>query len=129
MFRKGSLTYVEGSSLIPIPYDYVVPGGRFNEMYYWDSYFTMLGLAIHGHKQMIRDMTKNFAYFIDRFGFAPNGNRSYFLSRSQPPFFGLMVELLAGVEDESVYAEFLPQLVKEHTFWMTPARVITLITG
>ncbi len=129
LFRKGSLSHIEGSSLITIPFDYVVPGGRFNEMYYWDSYFTMLGLAIHGHKPMIRNMTKNFAYFIDRFGFAPNGNRSYFLSRSQPPFFGLMVELLAGVEDESVYAEFLPQLLKEHAFWMTPPRVIVFDNG
>ncbi len=129
LFRKGAQAHIEGSSLIPIPFDYVVPGGRFNEMYYWDSYFTMLGLAIHGHKQMIRDMTKNFAYFIDTFGFAPNGNRSYFLSRSQPPFFGLMVELLADVENEAVYAEFLPQLLKEHTFWMTPTRVITFENG
>lgn len=122
LFRKGGQAAAEGSSLITIPFDYVVPGGRFNEIYYWDSYFTMLGLAIHGHTDMIREMTKNFAYFIDRFGFVPNGNRSYFLSRSQPPFFGLMVDLLAGVESAAVYEEFLPQMVKEHSFWMGPLR-------
>lgn len=85
---------VEGSSLIPLPYSYIVPGGRFNEIYYWDSYFTMLGLKESGLYDMIENMIDNFAYLINNCGHIPNGNRSYFISRSQPPFFALMVELL-----------------------------------
>ncbi|WP_420460110.1 alpha,alpha-trehalase TreF [Neolewinella sp.] len=110
----------EGSagSLIVLPQDYVVPGGRFREVYYWDSYFTLLGLAAAGQDSLVRSMVTNFAYLIDELGFIPNGNRTYYLTRSQPPFFGLMVEVLAGIEGEQVYAEFLEQMEAEHAFWM-----------
>ena len=73
------------SSLLPLPKPYVVPGGRFVEMYYWDSYFTMLGLAKDGRTDLVRDMVDNFAHEIDVYVHIPNGNRSYYLSRSQPP--------------------------------------------
>lgn len=107
------------SSLIALPQPYVVPGGRFREIYYWDSYFTMLGLAEAGRYDAIECMVENFAYLVDEVGFIPNGNRSYFCSRSQPPFFILMVELLAEVcGDQSVFRRFLPQLQKEYDFWM-----------
>lgn len=109
---------VPGSSLIPLPYPYIVPGGRFNEIYYWDSYFTQLGLQQSGRIEMVESMIKNFSYFIDRFGFIPNGNRSYFLTRSQPPFFACMVALLAEEKGEKILVEFLPFLKKEHAFWM-----------
>lgn len=110
---------VAGSSLIPLPYSYVVPGGRFGEIYYWDSYFTMLGLKESGRVDLIEDMVKNFAHLIDVVGHIPNGNRSYFISRSQPPFFVNMVELLAEVKsDEQILIGFLPQLEKEYEFWM-----------
>ena len=73
-------------------------GRTFREVYYWDSYFTMLGLAESGHWDKVADMVANFAHEIDTYGHIPNGNRSYYLSRSQPPFFALMVELLAQHE-------------------------------
>jgi alpha,alpha-trehalase len=111
---------VEGSSLIPLPYPYVVPGGRFKEIYYWDSYFTMLGLSVDGKQDLIENMVRNFAFLIDTAGHIPNGNRTYFMSRSQPPFFALMVDLLAGIKGEDVRAEFLPQLRREYSFWMNP---------
>ena len=110
---------VDRSSLIPLPNRYVVPGGRFREVYYWDSYFTMLGLAASGRRQLVRDMVDNFAYLIDEIGFVPNGNRTYYCTRSQPPYFSLMIGLLAEVEaDDSVYAQYLPQLEREYGFWM-----------
>jgi alpha,alpha-trehalase len=110
------------SSLIPLPRPYVVPGGRFREVYYWDSYFTMLGLAEAGHVDRIRDMVDNFAYLIDQVGFIPNGNRSYFCSRSQPPYFSLMVELLGQVSGEPrLSADYQPQLLREYEFWMAGA--------
>ena len=105
-------------SLIALPYPYIVPGGRFREIYYWDSYFTMLGLQVAGRGQMVEDMVNNFAFLIDSLGFIPNGNRTYYLSRSQPPFFALMVELLAESKGAGVYNVYLAQLLKEYDFWM-----------
>ena len=106
----------EFSSLLPLPHDYVVPGGRFTELYYWDSYFTMLGLDESGHCELLRSMADNFAYLIDTYGHVPNGNRSYYLSRSQPPVFALMTDLF---EDTGVHraTDYLPQLRKEYAFW------------
>ena len=109
---------VAGSSLLPLPYPYIVPGGRFREIYYWDSYFTMLGLKEHGQTEMIENMVKNFTFLINTYGHIPNGNRSYYVSRSQPPFFGLMVELLASIKGDEVYKTYLPALEKEHAWWM-----------
>lgn len=113
------------SSLIPLPEPYVVPGGRFREVYYWDSYFTMLGLAAAGEDELVNDMLQNFAYEIDRFGHIPNGNRTYYLSRSQPPFFSHMVELAAELEGEQVYATYLPQMQREHAYWMAGSEQVT----
>ncbi|MDV5356983.1 alpha,alpha-trehalase [Enterobacter asburiae] len=105
-------------SLLPLPKPYVVPGGRFREVYYWDSYFTMLGLAESGHWDKIEDMVANFGYEIDTWGHIPNGNRSYYLSRSQPPFFSLMVELLATHDGDEALKTWLPQMEKEYQYWM-----------
>ena len=112
---------VEGSSLLPLPNPYIVPGGRFREVYYWDSYFTMLGLKESGEVKMIQDMVSNFAYLLDTYGHIPNGNRTYYLGRSQPPFFSCMVELLAGIMGDSIYQHFLPAMEKEYAFWMDGA--------
>ncbi|HZV69267.1 MAG TPA: alpha,alpha-trehalase TreF [Saprospiraceae bacterium] len=109
---------VDHTSLIYLPHPYVVPGGRFREIYYWDSYFTMLGLRISGRTDVIREMIRNFAWQLDQFGHIPNGNRSYFLSRSQPPFFSLMVNLLSDIDGPEVNEEYLPQLLLEYSFWM-----------
>ena len=106
------------SSLVPLPFRYIVPGGRFREIYYWDSYFTMLGLEQSGQHGIAADMVRNFAHLIDRFGHIPNGNRTYYLSRSQPPFFAAMVNLIAAREGEPVYARYRPQLEREYAFWM-----------
>lgn len=110
------------SSLINLPYPYIVPGGRFREVYYWDSYFTMLGLQESGRYDIIENMINNFAYLIDTYGHIPNGNRTYYLSRSQPPFFSLMVKILAEHKGQSIYIKYLPQLEKEYTFWMDGKR-------
>jgi alpha,alpha-trehalase len=106
------------STLLPLPYPYVVPGGRFREVYYWDSYFTMLGLEVDGQHELAVDMLKDFAYEIDKYGHIPNGNRSYYLSRSQPPFFSLMVDLIAQRDGAATYVTYLPELQAEYDFWM-----------
>jgi alpha,alpha-trehalase len=109
---------IDGSSLLALPKPYIVPGGRFTEVYYWDSYFTMLGLKENGEIKTIENMVDNFAYLITNYGHIPNGNRTYYLSRSQPPFFGMMVELLAGIKGKEMYKKYLPALQKEYDFWM-----------
>ena len=105
------------SSLLPLPKPYVVPGGRFREIYYWDSYFTMLGLVEAGRSDLVSDMVEDFAHLIDRHGHVPNGTRTYYLSRSQPPFFFAMVGLLSDDPAEA-FAQYLPQLRREYAFWM-----------
>jgi alpha,alpha-trehalase len=105
-------------SLLPLPYPYIVPGGRFGEIYYWDSYFTMLGLKASGKHTLIKNMVDNFSFLIDELGFVPNGNRTYYTSRSQPPFFSLMLRLLAEVKGDSILKNYLSQLEKEYKFWM-----------
>jgi alpha,alpha-trehalase len=109
------------ASLLALPRPYVVPGGRFREMYYWDSYFTMLGLAESGRRDLIEGMVADFAYFIDTFGHVPNGARTYYLSRSQPPFFFAMVGLMDPEHPASAYAKYLPELKREYAFWMEGA--------
>jgi alpha,alpha-trehalase len=121
VLRRDPDTIVIGSSLLPLPYPYIVPGGRFREIYYWDSYFTMLGLKASGELEMIENMVKNFAWMIETYGHIPNGNRSYYLSRSQPPFFALMVELLAESKGDSVLLTYMAALEKEYAFWMDGA--------
>jgi alpha,alpha-trehalase len=108
-------------SLIGLPFPYIVPGGRFGEIYYWDSYFTMLGLQASGRVDMIESMVENFAYLINRFGYIPNGNRNYFLGRSQPPFFSMMVTLLEEIKGSGICQTYLPLLEKEYDYWMKAA--------
>ncbi len=106
-------------SLIALPHEYIVPGGRFSEMFYWDTYFIMLGLAADDRWDVIEGMMKNYAFMLRKFGFIPTANRTYFLSRSQPPFFSHMVELLAENNGKKrTQFEYLPHLLTEYRFWM-----------
>src|SRR5213596_1710543 len=109
------------SSLIPLPNPYVVPGGRFREVYYWDSYFTMLGLIESGRTDLVKSMLDNFAHLIVTVGHIPNGNRTYYLSRSQPPFFAAMIGLYATATDTAQALPYLDALESEHAFWMDGA--------
>ena len=99
----------------------MVPGGRFREVYYWDSYFTMLGLVESGRTDLVRGMLDNFAYLIRTVGHIPNGNRTYYLGRSQPPYFGAMVGLYARAADSTQALRYLDALEAEYAFWMDGA--------
>lgn len=104
-------------SRLALPAPFIVPGGRFTELYYWDSYFTMLGLG-PAHTDTKRRLVENFAHFLTTFGRIPNGARSYYLSRSQPPVFYKMVELLDPQDPPAAFAAHLDALKREHGFWM-----------
>ncbi len=110
--------YANRGSLIALPHPYIVPGGRFSAQWYWDSYFTMIGLAASNRYDLLEGMVKNFAFMIRKFGHIPSGNRTYYVSRSQPPFFAQMVELLAQKQGKAVYIKYLPYLLIEYKFWM-----------
>lgn len=120
LYRRHD-TIPKYSSLLAVPHDFIIPGGRFRETYYWDSYFTMLGLQESHKTQIIQNMIANFAYLIDKYGFIPNGTRTYYLTRSQPPFFSMMLDLLAKDDGEQVITKYQPELIKEYNFWMKGA--------
>lgn len=103
---------------LALPHEHIVPGDRFDEAYYWDTYFAMLGLAAEGQWDRIRGMVDNFAHLLEEHGKIPNGNRSYYLNRSQPPFFAKMVELLAQHDGPETYVRYCPALETEYAFWM-----------
>lgn len=105
-------------SLIGLPYPYIVAGGRYQTLFYWDSYFVMLGLAAGGHWDMVEHMVDNFAFMLRKYGHIPNGSRTYYIGRSQPPFFALMVRLLAEQKGKQTFIKYLPHLLIEHKFWM-----------
>ncbi|KAJ1654864.1 hypothetical protein IWQ61_005281 [Dispira simplex] len=106
------------SSLLDIPYPFVMPGGRFREYYYWDSYFTMEGLLESEMKETVKLMILNFLYIVKEKGFVPNGARVYYLNRSQPPMLTQMVRLyFDSTGDYEFLLEALPVLEQEHRFW------------
>ena len=117
------LMHPSRGSLLQLVHPYVVPGGRFVEMYYWDSYFTMLGLVGANRKHLLHAMTDNFAYLIDTYGHVPNGTRTYYLSRSQPPVFALMTELCETCNGQGAL-RYLPQMRREHAYWMDGADLL-----
>ncbi|WP_266204230.1 alpha,alpha-trehalase TreF [Pontibacter kalidii] len=115
----------DGGSLIPLPKKYIVPGGRFREIYYWDSFFTMLGLQASGETELIQSMVDNFTHLINTVGHIPNGNRTYYLSRSQPPFYALMLRVLTQQKGREVLKTYAPALSKEYDFWMDGAEQLS----
>lgn len=108
-------------SLLPLPAPYIVPGGRFREIYYWDSYFSALGLLESGSVDVVEAMLHNFIALQTQYGNIPNGNRSYYLSRSQPPILAMLVELSLPLqaEPEKFIHETIDAVVSEYNFWMS----------
>lgn len=117
-FLKRNQNTPKSGTLISLPNPYLVPGGRFREVYYWDSYFTMLGLQQDGEIETIENIVDNFAYLIETIGFIPNANRTYYNTRSQPPFFSMMVGILAEEKGFEVWTQYKDALEKEYQFWM-----------
>ena len=121
LLTRAADTSDSRSSLLPLPKPYVVPGGRFREVYYWDSYFTMLGLVESGRTDLVGNMLDNFAHLVTTVGHIPNANRTYYLSRSQPPYFAAMVGLYATATDTTKALQYLEAMEAEHDFWMDGA--------
>ncbi|MES2436569.1 MAG: trehalase family glycosidase [Patescibacteria group bacterium] len=110
---------VQDHGLLYLPKSYVVPGGRFNEMYGWDSYFIIAGLLLDGEIELAKNMVDNFIYQVIYYGKILNANRTYYLSRSNPPFLSRMVlEVYEKTEDKEWLASTLSALEDTYKFWM-----------
>ncbi|XP_018081322.1 trehalase isoform X2 [Xenopus laevis] len=119
----------EQYSQIYVPNAVIVPGGRFLEFYYWDSYWVINGLLLSEMNNTARGMIENFLYMVDRFGLIPNGGRVYYLRRSQPPFLTLMMDsYMTYQKDMTFLRENIHLLEKEYDFWMNN-RTVTVTLG
>jgi alpha,alpha-trehalase len=106
------------SGLLYLPEPYVVPGGRFNEMYGWDSYFILLGLLRDGQPALAKSMTDNFLYEVRHYGKVLNANRTYYLTRSQPPFLTRMVlDVYRRTGDAAWLQHSIPALRSYYEYW------------
>src|SRR6202051_1359830 len=111
------------AGLLYLKNKYVVPGGRFNEMYGWDSYFIIRGLLRDGRLELARGMVENFFFEIEHYGAVLNANRTYYLTRSQPPFLSSMVmavheaQKAAGKDDRAWMAVAYPYVERDHAMW------------
>ena len=118
---------IDPPGLLYLPNKYVVPGGRFNEMYGWDSYFIIRGLLQAGRVELARDMVENFFFEVEHYGAMLNANRTYYLTRSQPPFMSSMVvdvyeamkkpSAQKGVNDKVWLARAYTDLNKDYEMW------------
>ncbi len=108
------------STMLQVPNPFIVPGGRFDECFYWDSYFTALGLVRCGRTDLAEQIADNLVHLQQTVGLIPNGSRTYLASRSQPPVLSLLIRLLPDP------VRYLDALVREHTFWSQPERNTTV---
>lgn len=107
-------------SLVYLPNPFIVPGGRFRETYYWDTYWVVKGLLLCEMTDTVKGMLENFAFMIERFGFIPNGGRVYYSRRSQPPFFiPMMYDYYKATKNLTFVQSHLPAMEAEYAFWMT----------
>ncbi|MDU8885060.1 alpha,alpha-trehalase [Yeosuana sp. MJ-SS3] len=106
---------------------FVVPGGRFNEMYGWDSYFESVGLILDGKVHLAKAMADNFQYEIEHYGKILNANRSYYLTRTQPPFYSSLIrEVFEVTNDKDWLKSHLQTAIKEYeTVWMVKGKRLT----
>lgn len=108
------------STLIPLNHTFVVPGGRFREQYYWDSYFIIEGLIKSELFDIANNTLQNFMDEIELFGFIPNGGRIYYLNRSQPPLFvHMLFNYVQGSGDVSILKRALPLAEVELQWWLS----------
>lgn len=112
---------VADGSLLPLPYPFTVPcmEGAFNEMYYWDTYFTNRGLLLSGQIELAKNNCENIAHMIKTYGYMPNGSRTHYIGRSQPPYFALMVaDLYEVMKSDTWLADMFEVAKQEYDFWM-----------
>jgi len=117
--KQDVLDHPEQYSLLPVKYEFIAPGGRFLEPYYWDAYWIIKGLMASEMYEAAARMIKNYAEFVETYNFIPNGGRVYYLQRSQPPLFIPMVyEFYENTKNVSFVENLLPTMEQEFNYWM-----------
>ncbi|GFR40764.1 hypothetical protein Agub_g1377 [Astrephomene gubernaculifera] len=112
-------------TLLPLPYPFIVPGDRFRECYNWDSYWVIRGLVACNMVPAAEQLVRNLLSLVDRWGFVPNGARSYYTNRSQPPLLSAMVLAVWDASgDNGLLADALPRLVAQHTYWTSGNKAV-----
>ncbi len=119
---QADVQAIDPQGLLFLEHPYVVPGGMFNEMYGWDSYFIIRGLLRDGRRELAQGMVRNFFFELQHYGGVLNANRTYYLTRSQPPFLTSMVlavhDSLGEAEKRAWLTEALPYLVRDYEMWV-----------
>lgn len=109
------------TTLLQLPRPFIIPGGRFREFYYWDTYWILEGLLVSDMHKSAENIIINFISIINEYGYIPNGTRKYYLYRSEPPFFTMMLLKLLDIENgkynELVFGKGLEAALKEYEFW------------
>ncbi|KRY36105.1 Trehalase, partial [Trichinella spiralis] len=106
-------------SLLYVPNPFIIPGGRFREFYYWDTFWIAKGLIASEMFTTLKGMIRNLGYMVENHGFVPNGGRVYYLFRSQPPLLIPMVyDYYLATGDIDFLQEMLPLLEQEYSFWL-----------
>ncbi|KAH7388450.1 hypothetical protein KP509_16G076300 [Ceratopteris richardii] len=117
-------------TLLPLPNPFVVPGSRFREVYYWDSYWIIRGLLVSKMFQTAKGMIENLLSLVKVYGFVLNGARLYYENRSQPPLLSAMVrEVYVATNDTELLQKALPILVEEHSYWTSGPKQVTILDG
>lgn len=120
----------ERYSFVPVPNGFIVPGGRFKELYYWDSYWIVRGLLISNMVETAKGMIENLLYLVENIGYIPNGSRVYYLGRSQPPLLTAMVaEYIEKTGDLAWLQKHLPTVEKELHYWLNRQNVTVKFNG
>nr|DAD17965.1 TPA_asm: hypothetical protein HUJ06_019428 [Nelumbo nucifera] len=114
-------------TLLPLPSPFIIPGSRFREVYYWDSYWVIRGLLASKMHQTAKGVVQNLISLIDKYGYVLNGARAYYNNRSQPPLLSSMVlDIYLRTNDLEFVKKSLPSLVKEHGFWNSGIHKVTI---
>ncbi|DBA96181.1 TPA: hypothetical protein ACH3X1_015660 [Trebouxia sp. C0004] len=128
--NESVLTRPQLHSLLPLPGITAVPGDRFRELYYWDSYWVIKGLLVSGMTETATSEVRNLLSLLETYGHVPNGARVYYINRSQPPMLSNMVlAVYEATQDDDFLAYALPLLVSEHQYWTSSPKQVTVATA
>jgi alpha,alpha-trehalase len=125
------LSHPDHHTLLPLPRPFIIPGDRFRECYNWDSYWIIRGLLACRMLPAAQHLFENMLHLVDRYGFVPNGARTYYTNRSQPPLLGAMalaVWRAAGCSDAIARAA-LPRLLITHRYWTSGTKAVLVRQG
>lgn len=105
---------------------FIVPGGRFRENYYWDTYFALEGILTGGLQTTANQTIQNYLFYLENFGFIPNGARLYYLNRSQPPLFAQMLYLYVSQTNDTSFLPRAMELVEVEMAWWNTNRTVNV---